>query len=129
MTRPISVTVVAWVIIAMSLEGLLGHLGGFLTPLFTAGTLHSPYSPNTTMLLGAGTLVVYVVLAALMLRGIGWARVVLICLMALGLIGVVLGRQPIAIAISLVLKLVVFSYFLFRGVSNDYFSSSSAKPV
>jgi len=129
MTRPISVTVVAWVIIAISLEGLVSMIGGFITPLFTAGTLHSPYSANTTMWLGAGTLVFHIVLATLMLRGIGWARPVFICLMVLGLVGILVGRQPIALGLSITAKLIIFSYVLFRRESNQYFAMSAANPA
>jgi hypothetical protein len=129
MTRPVSVTVVAWVIIAISLEGLVSMVGGFITPLFATGTFHSPYSLNTTMWLGAGTLVVHIVLAALMLRGIGWARVVFICLKTLGLLGIILGRQPAALWISTGAQLIIFSVYLFRRESKEYFSMSAAKPA
>jgi hypothetical protein len=102
-------------------------VGGFITPLFTASTFHSPYSLNTTMWLGAATLVVHVVLAALMLRGIGWARIVFICLKALGLVGIVLGRQPPALWISVTVQLIIFGVYPFRRESNEYFSMSTAR--
>jgi hypothetical protein len=124
MTRPISVTVIAWVMIALSLEGLISLVGGFVTPIFTSGTFHMTYSLNTTIWMGAGYLVVQIILAALLLRGIGWARVVLVCLLSLGVLGTLAGRQPLALGITIIAKLVVFGYFLFRPENNEYFSAS-----
>jgi hypothetical protein len=129
MTRPISITVIAWVIIALSLEGLIGLAGGFVKPLITSGTITTPFSLSTTTWLGAANLVVYVILAALLLRGIGWARVVYVCLLSIGLVGMLLGKQPASIAVITGLKIAVFSYFFFRRESNDYFSKLAVQTV
>ena len=126
MTRPFPETVIAWVIIALSLEGLIGLLVGIATPVFTSGTVHVPWSIPATLWVTGGLLVVYIVLAALILSGFGWARIVLVVLLAISVAGALLGQQPISLAIVSGVKLVVFSYFFFRRDSNEYFAKSAA---
>lgn len=126
MTRPLPITVIAWVIIATSSEGLVGLLGGFVAPLFSTGTLQTPFSVSTTVWAGTVTLVIYVALALLMLRGLGWARIVYVCLLAISLVGLVVGQQPLSLALITAAKLGIFSYYLFRRESNEYFSNAIA---
>jgi len=126
MARPVSVTVVGWVIIALSLEGLIGLLGGIVTPVFTSGVVHTPYSLPVTVWITGVTLSVNIVLGALILSGFGWARIVYICILTFGLLGLLIGRQPISLTIVTIAKLAVFSYFLFRHESNEYFAKCAS---
>jgi hypothetical protein len=125
MTRPISITIVAWVIIALSLEGLFGTASGLLPSLYSSGALHTTLSVPATLWVGAVTLTIYIGLAALMLAGFGWARIVYVCLLTLSLVGLLLQRQPFVLAIMIGAKLSVFSYFLFRKEANIYFSTTN----
>lgn len=127
MTRPVSITVIAWIIIALSVEGLLGAIGGFITPIFTSGNFHMQYALSTTLWLGAASLILNIILSSIMLQGFNWARIVYVCLLWLALVGIVLGRQPLALWISTGTKAVIFSYFLFRRESNAYFTGRSAR--
>ena len=124
MNRPLPLTVIAWVIIAVSVEGLIGLAGGIVTPIFTSGTVRVPFSLLATLWIGAVTLIINIALAALILCGHGWARIVCVVLLALGVLGTLLGHQPISLAIIHGAKLIVFSYFFFRRDSNEYFAKA-----
>jgi len=125
-TRPLPVTVVGWVIIAISVEGLISLLGGLVTPLFTSGTVQIPFSVPVALWVSAVTLFVNLVLAALILAGFGWARIVYVAILAYALLGLLVGRQPISLAVIAGAKLVVFGYFFFRRESNQYFAKCAA---
>jgi hypothetical protein len=127
MTRPVSITVVAWVIIASSLEGVIATLGGLITPLYTSGLIHTTQALPLTLWLGEISLSVNIALAVLMLTRFGWARAVYVCLLTVGIVSLVLTRQPISIAMIQVAKLAVFTYFLFRAEANTYFSATASK--
>jgi len=136
MTRPISVTVIAWVIIALSLQAIVPLFGGLAKALFTSGYLQNPpltsgYLQNPPLSLNvmiwgaAASLVISIALAILILLGFGWARVVYICMLSVGLLGVIIGGQPLELAISIGAKIIIFSYFLFRHDSNEFFRGLS----
>src|SRR5277367_3471384 len=111
MTRPVAITVVAWVIIASSLEGLLGMLGGLTTPLVASGTLHTTLSLSATLWAGGITVIANLILATLILAGLGWARIVYIIILALGFVEILIQGQPISIEVHTGIELVIYSYF------------------
>ena len=124
MTRPISVTVICWVIIAFGLESLVGLISGLAGPIIKDVLASNPIPVSKAVWFGAGTAILHVVLAAFMLRGAAWARIVYFCLTALALAGVAVFPPPAAIIFVLVIKAVVFAYFLFRPEANKYFSQA-----
>jgi len=126
MNRPLPVTVIAWIIIALSVEGLISLVGGIATPIFTSGVVQVPFSLSTTLWFSGVTLVVNTVLAVLILGGFGWARIVYIVILAIGVLGVWLGHHPISLAMISGSKLIVFGYFFFRRDSNEYFAKLAA---
>jgi hypothetical protein len=126
MTRPLSLTVIAWVIIALSVEGLITLFGGIATPVFTSGTVETGLSLSATLWAAGIALLANLILAVLILVGFGWARIAYVVVLALGVAGMLLHRQPISLAVMSGLKLVVFSYFFFRRESNEYFAKVSS---
>jgi len=126
MTRPLSLTVVAWIIIATSAEGLISLLGGIANPVFTSGTVQTGLSLSATLWASGIVLLTNLILGALLLAGFGWARIVYFVILALGLLGMFLRPQPISLAVISGLKLVVFGYFFFRRESNEYFAKSAS---
>ena len=73
--------------------------------------------------------IVYVVLAVLMLRGIGWARIVYVVLLGIGILGMLVQHQMPALIVSAALKLIIFSFFLFSARANAYFGGHPAPTV
>jgi hypothetical protein len=122
MTRPVSITVVAWIIIAISIEALIGILGGFATPGLMSMQLHM--SLSASLWIGCITMVINTILAGLILGGFGWARVAYVVILALSIIGVA-RHQPPSVSLLAIsgLKLVLFGYFLFRREANQYFAA------
>lgn len=129
MTRPLSITVVAWVIIAISIEGLIGLVGGIVTPILTSGAVHVPFSLSTTLWVGGIGIVVNLLLGALILSGFGWARIAYVVILTISIVGTIAGRQPISLLVISGLKLVVFSYFFFRREANEYFAKCASGAV
>jgi hypothetical protein len=125
MNRPLSVTVIAWVIIATSVEGLITLLGGIATPIFTSGTVQTGMSVSASLWGGGIVIFVNLILALLILAGFGWARIVYVAILAIGLLGSFLHGPLISLILISGLKLAVFGYFLFHRESNEYFAKSA----
>jgi hypothetical protein len=123
MARPTAVTVVCWVIIALSLEGLMGMAAGLAGAVFKQVAPGSAVPLSKAMWLGVGGVIVNIILAALMLRGFGWPRFVYFAFAIIGILGFFVIKPPAALVVSAVVKAIVFAYFLFRHDANEYFSS------
>ncbi|MGA9341006.1 MAG: hypothetical protein WBV61_01565 [Rhodanobacteraceae bacterium] len=127
MERPMSVTVTCWVIIAFAMEGIVGLLSGIaaasLKELFYA--VGSPLSFSTTVLSGAIISGATVILAALMLRGTNWARIVYLFLSVILFLAMlaIRSRVPAALVVTASIKALVFNALLFRAAANRYFVS------
>ena len=128
MTRPTSITVIAWIIIAFAMESLIGLTSGLIAPLLNEVAAKYSISSTRAFWLAAGAAVLHIVLAVFMLRGAGWARVVYICITALALVGFTSHPPRTPIIISSVAKFVVFTFFLCRREANTYFSTSATLP-
>jgi hypothetical protein len=122
MPRPVSVTVILWVSVAVTLEGLVGLIGPFANVILT--TIAAKHDSTVPFLLwsGAGGAVAQLVLALLMLRGIAWARVVYVCVLAFVILGLLTnGVFPLITAV-VITKSAIFIYFLFRPEANRFFA-------
>jgi hypothetical protein len=124
MARPVSVTVVCWVIIALSLEALFGLASGFAGAILKDVLAGNPIPASKAVWLGAGTAVIHIVLAVFMLQRAAWARVVYFCLVGLALLGFLVFPPPITVILMLAIRSAVFAFFLFRPEANEYFSQT-----
>jgi uncharacterized membrane protein len=122
MSRPTPVTVVCWVIIAFALESIVGLVSGIAAPLVESIASGSAIPASKAVLAGVCVAIAHIVLAACMLRGAGWARIVYFCIAGLALLGFFLHTLPITILVLLVVKFVVFAFVLFQPDANEYFS-------
>lgn len=127
MTRPISVTVVAWVIVAIEFEALIGVFSGLAAPIFK--TSHFSTLPLSVLiwitLFSASFCIAF---AFFMLKGADWARITYLGLKGLGILGMLAGflhgtTNPV-IFISVTAKFALFAFFLFRADANAYFRSA-----
>lgn len=128
MQRPTSVTVVAWVILAMAGEAIAGSSSSMAQPILRQ--LADPQvGVPLTVLLGLLVEVAIVISAVLMLRGASWARIVYAALAGFVVFGMVVssfrvsGMVPIAGYATI--RTAVLLYFLFRADANAYFSGSA----
>jgi hypothetical protein len=130
MERPVSVTVVCWVIIALAIEAVIGLLSGFaeasLKDMFHA--LGSPLSFSTSVISGVVVSAATMVFAALMLRGANWARIVYLCILGFTFLSLAImhSRVPAALLFLAAAKSVVFGTLLLRPAANQYFDRSHA---
>ena len=131
MSRPVPVTVVCWVIIALSAEAIIGAVSGVAdAPVKEAlHTASSHLSLSTALFASSALLTLSVALAVLMLRGANWARIAYVSLLVILLLAQVahLSRHPLAIIVLTVAKLLIFGAVLFRPESNNFFISNQRK--
>lgn len=110
--RPIAITSLSWLYIAVGVLGTAGHYGNFWTHKPTV----SEFAWITT--LGAAAIIA----GAFMLRGHNWARWLALAWMAAHV--VISVFHPLQELIVHCALLVLFSYLLFRREARMYFSAS-----
>lgn len=121
--RPLSLTIIAWVLIILSLLGLVAMFTMSSNPEFTKqlAEMHASLAfLKTWSVIGA---IVTLICAYGILKGLPWSRVLYV---VWGVIGIVVGfyttPQKASILISLVV-LVVVSIFLFGEKANVWFQA------
>ena len=129
MTRPLSLTVVLWVIIAYALESIVGLMQWWAVSVIKQVVNLGRCTPSMAVWCGVVISVIYILLAVLMLRRRAWARVVYVCLMSFVLLGMMVGKQTPGIIATTLAKTVVFTFFLFSREANNYFSASASLPT
>src|SRR3954470_5225601 len=121
--RPTSITIIAWLLIAFTVLGLIGAFTMQSSPAMAAALAQMKMS--LAMYQGWVVLnaIVTLICAYGFLKGYPWSRVLYV---VFGVIGLVVGfyTSPMkaAILISLVI-LVLFAFFLFRENANDWFQA------
>ncbi len=109
--RPITITSLSWLYIAVGSLGTAGHYGNFLT--------HKPTVSEFAWITVLG--VAAVVAGVFMLRGLSWARWLAIAWMAAHV--VISVFHPLSELIIHCTLLALFSYLLFRRDAREYFSA------
>jgi hypothetical protein len=127
MIRPVSTTVVAWLIIAYALEGISGALSS-LGQGFIAQVINGSAAINRILYIGISMQVVLIVLAIYILRGANWARIAYACsatLIALSVIAQTLANVALLpTTIFTTLRTGVLIVFLFQAQANAYFAAA-----
>lgn len=121
--RPLSLTIIAWVLIILSLLALVGifMMGSNPAMVKAMEQMHvSPMFQKAWTVLGV---IINLIVAYGILKGEPWSRVLYV---VWGIIGLVVGffitPQKAALVLSLVI-LIVISVFLFSNKANDWFSA------
>lgn len=125
MPRPLPVTIVAWVIIALSIEAVIPMAFG-LGPKLIETFMTTSLSISATLWSAIAVIIANIIFAALMLRGFGWARVAYIALLGLGIFGMLWHHYSSPLTAAAILKIAIFAFFLFRKDANAYFSKAKA---
>jgi len=125
MQRPVTVTVSAWVIIALATEGIAGAVSSLVRNSLLSQLADPHIGVSLTAQLASFLQVGIIVCAIFMLRGANWARIVYVVLTAFTVVGIltVSYRVPgleFTVAHTIV-KAVVLLYVLFRSEANAYF--------
>ncbi|MGH9641909.1 MAG: hypothetical protein ACRD3Q_05745 [Terriglobales bacterium] len=122
----------AWVIIALAIEGIVGSLSSFAQAAL-ASVIDTPVPISIAAAIGALFQAAIIMFAAFMLRGSSWARtayVVIAVFIVLAMLPQVLRHTALVPTFVLVTaKTCVFFFFLFRAEANAYFNSGWAPTV
>lgn len=121
MKRPTSVTVVAWILIAMSGISLISSTLTLNNPMAEELMAKNPLPiPLQYVSLYVGLLIT-IVAGIAMLKGQNWARFLYVIWFAISfLIGIVVSPMKVVMIPGLVVFAVI-TFFLFRPKANEYF--------
>jgi hypothetical protein len=118
--RPIAITILGWVFILVGVAGLISSALSLTDDVARPSAGRPAHSGELALVLAVRALAV--VGGALTLRGVGWARWLLIAWMAWH-VGLSLGHSPGELAIH-VLFLALVLFVLFRRQAFDYFRTA-----
>lgn len=121
--RPVSLTVIAWLIIVFSLFGIYGLVMAASNPIMTKMLDQIDISLPLYEAYGALGILVSLACAYGILKGFPWARVLYL---VWGIIGLVVGLYISPIKAALVFSLVVLvvvCVFLWTNAANDWFQA------
>lgn len=125
MKQPLSVTIVCWVIIALSIEAIFGLLSGIVETSLQEmlNDSRTPMTVSSAVAYGVAVGAVTLGLAASMLFGANWARIAYVVLTGVLLLGMFANPGLSRVLVGYAgLKLAIFGFFLFRPIANEYFS-------
>lgn len=129
MPRPISVTVAAWVIIALALEGIAGSLSSLLQSTVLTQLADPHLGVPATVRIGVVVQLGFIGCAVFMLRGAAWSRVAYVVITVLVLLGVLVmwsrSANVASLAVYAALKAGVLVYVLCRPAANAYFAGAA----
>ena len=121
--RPLSLTIIGWFLIIVSLFGLYSVFTMGSNPMAMKMLQQMHVSLMVQQVWGAVGAIVTIVCAYGILKGLPWSRVLYV---AWGIVGLVIGFYISPIKAFLVLSLiflVVISVFLFSDKANDWFQA------
>jgi hypothetical protein len=125
MQRPITVTVSAWVIIALATEGIAGAVSSLVRNSLLSQLADPHIGVSLTAQLASLLQVAVIVCAIFMLRGANWARIVYVVLTAFTVVGILAVSLRVSglefTAAHTIVKAAVLLYVLFRSEANAYF--------
>lgn len=122
--RPLSVTVVAWIILIISVIGVITYIsmhGRIIEHMELTG------APVHVYYLGVVTVVIDLICSICMLQRMNWARLLFLCWGIIIYIYnlVVLSGVYLGPTIFNIVIFVIFNIFLFSSSANAYFSQGS----
>ena len=121
--RPVSLTVIAWILIVLGLFGLYGAATLGSNPMAAKMLAQSPVPLVVNQLWSALGAVVGFIVAYGIFKGQPWSRVLYVVWSIIQiLVGLYISPMKALLVVS-VLVLVVFCIFLFSEKANDWFSA------
>ena len=121
--RPLSLTIIAWVLIIFALLGLYGVFTMGSNPLMMKMIEQMHISLAVEQAWGVLGAIVNIVCAYGILKGMPWSRVLYVVWGVIGLVvGLYISPMKMVLVLSLVF-LVVIAAFLFGNKANDWFSA------
>ncbi len=125
-TRPTSVTVISWILIAMGAISLITTTAMINNPTVKELMGKSPFPIPVQFAMTYAGLLMTIVAGSGMLKGFNWARLLYVCWSAIGSI-IAFATSPMKAAmIPGVVVFLVITFFLFRPKATAFFSAAEA---
>ncbi|RQH09780.1 hypothetical protein [Paraburkholderia dinghuensis] len=128
--RPISLTIIAWLSIVMSLLSVLNALHALndsaSMEILSSGITRLP--ARATIAIGIVVNAVYFVLGIAILKRRAWARTAYVVLLVLGIVASLINWQPgmYVMVVPGILLAALIGYVLYRRPATEYFHGPSA---
>ena len=125
MDRPTSVTIIAWLLIAMAVLNLLSMATGYWIPVARNLFAHSGNSETAHSVSGIVGMLATIVFAAFMLRGANWARWLYLVWVSAGVVALTFFASSWLYVLPGAIKTLVIGYFLTRRDAGLFFTRKS----
>jgi NAD/NADP transhydrogenase beta subunit len=126
--RPVSITVIAWILLVINALSLLGSLLTFNNPVTREQMAQSSVPVPLQYAVSFLMLAVSILCAIFMLRGANWARVLYLVAGAIGLLFGFLTAPSIVWVIPGVVIYALIVFFLLRPKATAYFTQAGDPP-
>jgi uncharacterized membrane protein (DUF2068 family) len=126
MERPLSITIIAWVLIILSALGLLGAVMMMNNPDAIEALGQSKLGAGTQQTIGLISSVVTAISGYGMLQGKNWGRLLYV---VSGVVGIAINLYALPLGAAQYLSIALFLvilFFLYRPAANAYFAGKSA---
>ena len=120
--RPLSVTIIGWLVIVTSIFSLFSVLMMGSNPQASAMLAESPLPASAHQIVGIVSTLISLISGYGILKGFNWARILYIAAGIAGLLFSLLTVPMVSVIILGVLMLAVVAFFLFRPAANDWFN-------
>lgn len=125
-TRPVSVTVIAWILLLINALSLLGSLMTINDPLAREQMAESPIPVTLQFVVTYLVLSISILCAIFMMRAANWARLLYIACGAIGLVFGLLASSEKLWLIPGILIYAIIVFFLLRPKAKAYFTDSAS---
>ncbi|MBN1676073.1 MAG: hypothetical protein JXR37_33825 [Kiritimatiellae bacterium] len=120
-SRPTSVSVISWILIAMALISVVATAVSMKNPMVREMMSKSPIPLNVQFAIGFAGLGITLVSAVAMLKGQNWGRMLYVLWSAVGFSLTLITSPMKTAAIPGLIVFAVIVLFLFRPAANAYF--------
>lgn len=125
-TRPLSLTIIGWLLIVLSLLSVIGLLS-LMTPAAQQALAATGQSTMVAMIMGVVGVFVTIACGYGILKGFDWARVLYVGWNVVNIIYTIIAAPVTSFVLITVVVTLVVAYFLFRPEADAWFGKSYLK--
>lgn len=124
--RPLSVTIIAWLLIISSVMSVFTYWSSFNDPVVQQIMAQSPFSPTTQMIFTIANVVLTLIIGVAILKRQNWARYAYVVIGAIGIVIAFISSPVKSVVLISVIFLALVAFFLFRKPANEWFAGAPA---
>jgi hypothetical protein len=125
--RPISLTIIGWLLILFAVFGLIGQFAAQDNPVAQQVLAESPLPASVHMVVGIIGALVSFASGYGILKGLGWSRYLYVGWSIVALLFALATTPFTSVLLISVLIVAIIAFFLFRPAANAWFADSTAQ--